>query len=225
MTLFLGAALTNIVGKKSCQCKGTAHNSPLIVVTGGPGAGKTAVVKLAQQLFCRHIGFVPEAASIIFSGGFWRLESPVGKKSAQRAIYHVQREMESLVTCEPHFAACVCDRGTIDGLAYWPDSEESFWREVGTDLKSELHRYAAVIHLQTPSAENGYNHVNPVRTETADSAKQIDQQISYAWRDHPNRIIIPAHLNFMEKAHQAIAALRKALPTCCADFKINTPPT
>ena len=62
-------------------------------------------------------------------------------------------------------ALILCDRGTLDGLAYWPEAEESFWAELGSSRSAELARYAAVIHLRTPPAERGYNHQNPLRTD------------------------------------------------------------
>lgn len=37
-----------------------------VVLTGGPGAGKTAVLELAKRRFTRDTAFLPEAASLIF---------------------------------------------------------------------------------------------------------------------------------------------------------------
>jgi hypothetical protein len=39
-------------------------------LTGGPGAGKTAVLELVRQSFCQHIKVLPETASILLGGGF-----------------------------------------------------------------------------------------------------------------------------------------------------------
>ncbi|MDG2111663.1 MAG: AAA family ATPase, partial [Actinomycetota bacterium] len=62
-----------------------------VVLTGGPGGGKTT----AADLFRREIGdrviVVPEAATLLFSGGFPRPDEPAAARSAQAAIYHVQR--------------------------------------------------------------------------------------------------------------------------------------
>jgi len=38
----------------------------LVVLTGGPGAGKTAFLEIARRNFCEHIAVLPEAASIVF---------------------------------------------------------------------------------------------------------------------------------------------------------------
>lgn len=37
-----------------------------------------------------------------------------------RAIYRVHRELETLATGRGEIAIALCDRGTIDGVAYWP---------------------------------------------------------------------------------------------------------
>ena len=40
-----------------------------MVLTGGPGAGKTAVLEVVRRTFCEHVTVLPEAASILFMGG------------------------------------------------------------------------------------------------------------------------------------------------------------
>lgn len=198
-----------------CSCTLTEHGPRLVVLTGGPGAGKTAVLELARRNFCEHIAVLPEAASIIFGGGFIRRDSLPARKAAQRAIYRVQRELENLVIQEKRCAVILCDRGTLDGLAYWPNSEESFWNENGTTRVKELANYTAVIHMRSPGSLQGYNHQNPVRVETADQAASIDEKIATAWNGHPNRFFIESAQDFVFKAAQAIDMIRSNLPECC----------
>jgi predicted ATPase len=186
----------------------------LIALTGGPGAGKTAVLELARRSLGAHVALLPEAASIIFGGGFWRRSSLAGRKACQRAIFHVQREQERLVLEEGLVTAALCDRGTLDGLAYWPENEASFWRELSSSRQAELLRYHAVIHLRTPSAEQGYNHDNPLRTEDAATAHAIDERIASAWEGHPNRIVIGSSADFLSKAQLAIEYIKATLPDC-----------
>lgn len=74
---------------------------------------------------------------------------PGAGKAAQRAIFHVQRELE--VIGDTHNAALVlCDRGTVDGLAYWPGPPEEYWSSLETRQEDELARYDAVIQRHTP---------------------------------------------------------------------------
>jgi len=202
-------------GQASCSCQETSHPVQLIVLTGGPGAGKTAVLELVRKTLCEHVVIVPEAASIIFSGGFWRHETTAGEKGAQRAIYHVQRELEGIIEEEGTAALALCDRGTLDSLAYWPVEEEIFWKEVESNRQNELIRYKAVIQLRSPSLEEGYNHQNPLRIESVRQAHLIDQKLLKIWEGHPNRHIIENEPDFMTKAHKAIQILKQYLPKCC----------
>jgi hypothetical protein len=72
-----------------------------------------------------------------------------------------------------------------------------------------------VIHLQTPQAWEGYNHINPLRIETAIEAAAIDARIALAWADHPRRYEVAATVDFLSKATRALAIVRDLLPACC----------
>ena len=108
----------------------------------------------------------------------------------------------------------LCDRGTVDGVAYWPGPEE-FWQSVGTTRDEQLARYDAVIHLRTPAVDGGYNHANPLRIESAAEAHTVDERILAAWHGHPRRTVIDASPDFFKKATQALAVLRAEFPECC----------
>lgn len=184
-------------------------STPLIVLTGGPGAGKTAVLEFARKIVPNDVVIFPEAASILFMGGFWRFDSATSKKAAQRAIYHVQQEMQNLVIEEKKWRMGLCDRGTLDGLAYWPGAEPAFFEALSTSREKEYSKYLAVIHLRTPSLEDGYNYQNPARTESVELAAAIDQKIHFIWKDHPNYHIIESQTDFIHKADLAIRYLQK----------------
>ena len=195
-----------------CKCL-NRHTRRRIVLTGGPGAGKTAALELIRQAFCSHVKVLPEAAGIVFGGGFPRVDGLDARRAAQRAIYHVQRELEASVDAED-LAVVLCDRGTVDGEAYWP-GPGSLWAAVGTTLDEQVLRYDAVIHMRTPALDRGYNHVNPLRTESAAEAADIDARIAAAWAGHPRRIVVEAATDFLDKAAQVIDILRGELPECC----------
>lgn len=197
----------------ACECA-EAHERRRLVLTGGPGAGKTAVLELIRQSFCEHVRVLPEAAGIIFGGGFPREDDHECKRAAQRAIFYVQRELER--AGDSHNPTIVlCDRGTLDGLAYWPGSVDEFWSSLGTTLAEQLTRYDAVIHLRTPSSEDGYNRQNPLRTESAVMAGEIDGRIQQAWQEHPRRFVVESTSDFLDKAAKALEILRAEMPECC----------
>jgi len=183
-----------------------------VALTGGPGAGKTAVLEIARILLCEHVEVLPEAASIVYGGGFPRRDGPA-RLAGQRAIYHVQRQLERMVREDGRAAVALCDRGTVDGLAYWPGTAESYWQDLGTALAAELAHYAAVIHLRTP-ADDHYS-TRGVRIESAAEARAIDGRIALAWQDHPRRAVVSSTDDFLDKVTRAIALIRSELPACC----------
>ncbi len=200
--------------QRACDCT-LAHVRKRIVLTGGPGAGKTAVLELARQYFCSHVTILPEAATVLFAGGFPRGGASPERSATQRAIFHVQRELECIADARDGSAIVLCDRGTVDGAAYWPGPNTLF-DEVGTTLERELSRYDAVLHLRTPDPRD-YNHDNPMRIESVVQAAAIDRSIAVAWQGHPNRFVVESESSFFDKARRALGILRSQLPSCCAD--------
>lgn len=196
-----------------CKCKQPRHGCRLVVLTGGPGAGKTAVLEVVRRRFCEHVAVLPESASILFGGGFPRRDSDSAQRAGQRAIFHVQRQLERMVVDEKSAAVALCDRGSLDGLAYWPGEPSAFVREFDTTREAELARYAAVIHLRTP--REGYNHQNAVRTESVEQALAADGRILDAWEGHPRRFVVDSCDDFLEKMTRAVALIRDEVPPCC----------
>lgn len=203
-----------------CPCT-ESHPAKQIVLTGGPGAGKTAVLELVRHSLCEHVRIVPEAAGIVFGGGFPRDLAIETRRASQRAIFYVQRELEAAVKAT-NPAIVLCDRGTVDGVAYWPGPDD-LWLQVGTTHDEQLARYTAVLHLRTPDAA-GYDHSNPLRVETAHEARVIDERIATAWQRHPRRFAIPSMPDFVSKAARAVEFLRAELPHCCFQHAVPLPP-
>ena len=210
------------VGSSPCQCRLTEQEVKFVVVTGGPGAGKTAVLEMARRSFCKHIAILPEAAGIVFGGGFPRLASEAGRCASQRAIYYTQRELEVMASGHAaDIAVALCDRGTIDGVAYWPKEPASYWREVGTSHEAELRRYSAVVHLRTPALAQGFDHSNPLRVESAEQAAALDLRIANAWAAHPRRVEVASTTDFLEKARIVLEIVRSELPPCCRGHDLD----
>ncbi|PIT99604.1 MAG: hypothetical protein COT74_11445 [Bdellovibrionales bacterium CG10_big_fil_rev_8_21_14_0_10_45_34] len=185
-----------------------------LVLTGGPGAGKTAVLEALKRRLCKHVAILPESAGILFSGGFWRLPNQEAKLCSQRAIYQVQKEMENLVDSQAKYFVALCDRGTLDGLAYWPEDEETFFRTFQSSYTSEYSKYDLVIHLRTPDSEQGYNHQNPLRIETAEESKAIDEKIANIWRAHSNYKQVLSRESFIEKMVEASGLVEEFVGRC-----------
>ncbi|HJK99861.1 MAG TPA: AAA family ATPase [Polyangiaceae bacterium LLY-WYZ-15_(1-7)] len=181
-----------------------------IVLTGGPGAGKTAVQQVAQHAFPDRLVTVPESATILFSGGFPRLAGTPARCASQRAIFHVQRELERLHESIANGCALLCDRGTVDGAAYWAGRGD-FFEQVGTTREDEIARYHTVIQLAVPSEREGYDTRNPTRIETAREAQSIGERIRLAWEGHPRVFRIHAAQSFWAKVQEAVTRIGEVL--------------
>jgi hypothetical protein len=168
---------------------------------------------MLRHALCHHVVMVNESAGILFGGGFPRGSDAVHLKAAQRAIFHVQLELETIADAA-NAALILCDRGVVDGCAYWPGPED-YWTAVGMARNVALARYEAVIHLRTPDGHNGYGHQNPLRTESVVEAAAIDARILAAWEGHPRRFMVEATPDFLTKAQHALAIVRDEVPVCC----------
>ena len=157
-----------------------------IVLTGGPGAGKTAMLELLNQEFAEHVVPVAEAASMLFRGGFPRVNAPEHRRAQERAIFAVQRELERIAELEANGRFLLCDRGSLDVLGYWPGSPDDFFAETNTTLEAEMSRYRWVIHLE--SMRN--TPCSLLRTENDEEACMIDRRLKDAYRFHPRRFIL-----------------------------------
>ncbi len=183
-----------------------------VVLTGGPGGGKTTAADLYRREIGAEVVVVPEAATLLYAGGFPRVGELDVRKATQRAIYHVQTNLEDAQAAHYCSRVLICDRGTIDGAAYWPGRSEGFFEHLGTTLEAELARYDAVIFFETAavggiSIEGG----NPMRTESLEEALVIDRKLRDLWQKHPRFIFIPHDTSFLRKVSSGLKELAKVV--------------
>jgi hypothetical protein len=201
------SALEHIV--QTARRSSTGNHLCRIALTGGPGGGKTTAADMLRREIGETVIVVPESATMLFSGGFPRCDEVEARKAVQRAIFHVQRNIEDLQSARFPHRVLLCDRGTVDGAAYWPASDPNeFFTELGTSLERELLRYDAVLFFETAavgdlSIETG----NPVRTESNAEAVALDSRLRELWRHHPNFVLIQHSNSFMAKIFEGLHVL------------------
>jgi predicted ATPase len=188
----------------------TQRNHFRIVLTGGPGGGKTTAADLFRREIGEKVVVVPETATMLFTGGFPRVGEREARMATQRAIFHAQVALEDVQGALYPGRVLLCDRGTIDGAAFWPDdAPEGFFESLDTSLERELRRYDAVIFFESAavgdiSIEGG----NPARTESNEEARQLDMRLRELWSEHPNFHFVPHSASFFAKLQDGLRQLQ-----------------
>lgn len=183
-----------------------------IVVTGGPGGGKTTALDLFQRELKSAVSIVPEAATMLFAHGLDREARNGDAKLLQRSIYRMQLSLEEIFHDFYEDRLLICDRGTLDGLAYWPDDEQSYFSSLGTTFEREAARYGAVIFFQTAAVHGeDVKSNNPYRTEDSRTAVRLDEKLQRVWERHPSFHFIPTESSFMAKINHGLEAIASVL--------------
>ncbi len=184
-----------------------------IVLTGGPGAGKTVVAARLAAENPDRFALVPEAATQVYTHlqTRWDRLDAGGRHDVQRRIYHLQREQEERFADEHPTKTLLLDRGTIDGAAYWPEGAADYWRDLGTSHAAELARYDAVILLETCAALGLYDgdSSNFCRFEDPAAAIASDNLLELLWGEHPRLTKVPAFPTIDEKVRAVSDVLKQ----------------
>jgi predicted ATPase len=184
-----------------------------IVLTGGPCAGKSTIAQVLEKAFQNKLVILPEAASLLFGGGFPRWGEPESVKGLQNAIFHVQRGLERNFAAHHPDKMLIMDRGTVDGAAYWPEGADAFWQTMGTTLKAELGRYDLVVYLESAGREAYQENVrrNPSRTETWEQAAILDSVTLKQWQSHPRLRFINNNTSFSAKIASVLSIVEEEI--------------
>lgn len=188
--------------------------SPLrrIVLTGGPGAGKTVITARLAKDLAGQVHMVPEAATYVYQslGVLWTQLDVAGRRDAQLRMYRHQLAMEAKAAVEFPHQPHLLDRGTIDGATYWPDGTPAFWPAVGSTLEAELGRYWGVLYLHTAAEIGIYDGAesNKVRFESPQQAIDAGNRLLDLWGKHPRLIHIHSHPDLEVKIQNVKNALK-----------------
>lgn len=171
-----------------------------VVLTGGPGAGKSMVAEALKSELGDVATFVPEAATLLLRGGFPSPDrgvsyTPDWLECFQRAIALVQLELEEvhrLAAREHGHRLLILDRGLLDGVAFVDDA--AHWTRVtGLDPAEALKRYDHVIHLMSLAVSQPRlydQHSNQHRRENLAESAALCHRTQAAWLGHHSHYLI-----------------------------------
>lgn len=197
---------------------------PKVLLTGGPCAGKTSCLRALREQFGEQVVTVPEAATLLLGSGLPPPEDERVRRLAEEWVRSFQGGILSLQqvleeTCERLARSCgarllVCDRGLLDGSAYWPGGRADFLRHFGLSLEECFARYQRVLHLQSlaethPQLYGPEN--NAIRYENAMDALRVEQLVRAAWEGHPGLIVVAAEGEPTAKINRVLEHIRMLL--------------
>jgi predicted ATPase len=182
-----------------------------VVLTGGPGAGKSVISRTIAAAQPGRFMRVPEAATQVYDvlQTRWDRLDVAGRRDVQRKIYRLQIEQEDRTAAEHPDKILLLDRGTIDGAAYWPEGPDDYWRDVGSTLSRELARYDLVIWMETAATLGLYDGdaSNVCRFEDAPAAVASGKVLLNLWGGHSNLRHVGAFASISDK----VAAVEEVL--------------
>ncbi|CAG22064.1 hypothetical protein PBPRB0191 [Photobacterium profundum SS9] len=183
-----------------------------VVVTGGPGGGKTTALDLFRRELVHKIAVVPEAATLLFSGGITRSDNDQTLRMIQKTIFQLQKNLEEIHKRQFPDRLLVCDRGSLDGLAYWPGTESDFFKDVNSTFDYEIARYDAVIFFESAAATgHDISSNNPVRNESSEQAVQLDKKLQKIWSRHPHFYFVGTSESFVRKIMFGIMTIENVI--------------
>lgn len=173
-----------------------------IVLTGGPGSGKTTVIESIKKNFGGKykVIVIDETASYLINMGLRPFgENPINMVDFQELVLKTQFAKEEIINrgvelLPDEDVLLIYDRGLLDNCAYINEEEfeEVLKRLDDKHTISEfLERYDLIINLVSRSDFYTLDN-NPARSEAVEEALELGNKTLNAWIGHKNlKIVLP----------------------------------
>jgi predicted ATPase len=172
---------------------------PRIVLTGGPGGGKTTTLNYLRENY-PSLYIEPEAATIVLQSGFpvpneerpWTYEWQL---AFQEAVRGVQLGLDDLADVEaPRVGAeaIIQDRSHVDAAVYYKNIK-AYEIHAKTKLIRQLGRASIVFFLPTFAGTPNFDpRANPHRFEEQQTMIELSNNLEEIWKAHPRLYKIEA---------------------------------
>lgn len=193
-----------------------------VVLTGGPGTGKTTVINKIKEVYEQQgytVILIDETATYLIEKGIKPFgDNAVDMVDFQELVMRLQLAKEAVIDRAVEMqknenVLIVYDRGTIDNTAYVNESE---FREVLTRLNNVksyaelMNKYDLVLVLggrkDFYTTEN-----NAARSESADEALKLGETTLKCWLGHSNIKIVMPKDTIDEKINEVLNIINELL--------------
>lgn len=204
-----------------------------VVLTGGPGGGKTSVLNAIKNLAITEEGYkniiklgdkkiklvtISETATELISSGITPTEAE-RIYDFQDILFEIQKSKEesSIKSLRFGYDADIIlflyDRGLLDGMAYLDKKGEFEDIMASKDVKELdiLDKYDLVVDLlstATCAPEKYGFESNEARFEDVEWAKSVDRKTSAAWVGHRNMKLFDSGVSLEEEVNNVIEYLK-----------------
>jgi predicted ATPase len=198
-----------------------------VVLTGGPGSGKTAsLLFLSASLSSRgyRILICPELATMIYTGGVPDIgriaqeERPLYVATQGIMFVEMQRAMREYyrryADCFSGPVVIIYDRAELDAAAYLSEEEfASVLERMGMSRAELRDSYDVVIHLDSVagSLEDVLSGNVGRRESSTQEALAADVRTWEAWEGHPRHHRIESHVSFDVKLARVLTVIAETI--------------
>ena len=179
-----------------------------IVLTGGPGGGKTTAVDLFRREIGERVVVVPEAATMLFRGGFPRSNEIHAREG---------RSNRPFFTCSATSKTCN-PRSTQSGYCFateGPSTAQPIGPAAPPNFRSRRHypgQGARALRCRSLLRDcRGGRHVDrggePGAGRIERASNGADHRLRDLWLKHPRAVVVPHHPSFVKKIMLGLVAL------------------
>lgn len=170
-----------------------------IAITGRADIGKSTIIRIMDCEFPKKVVSSGDTLEGLNKSVFPHVKTKFSQRCQQRALYHLQREMDNILEDTHPEKLVLCDHGSLDLLALWPDTAETFFQELKTSLDSELKRYDWVLQINGVEKKYSANRFQPIHDPRN------------FWRKHPRFLEIPVQKGFSFSYMQTALVIKNIL--------------